>query len=380
MTRDSSALFRSRWVALAFLWVLAQFAAGPDFGLTATAAAQPRIEVTVENGPTLAHFSTYDFGTKSLYSQPEQTFRIWNKGTSTLLLGPMGGGGSGFVIALSPPTSLGPGASGIFIVRFSATYAGNFSSQFSFSTNDPNRSYFTLNFIGAVLGSNMRVETNDGSIVYNGSTFNFPSTTLGVAVSRSFTIRNFGNQTLTINSYNLSTSGGFSTIIYPPTSIAPGGSGVFRIRLLSSASGFYSGTVTLDTNDPTNNPFSFQLRGNVTLPPSPAIRIVSGDGVTLANGSLYTFPSTTKSTPVSRAFTIYNDGDATLTISNPSALVSGAGWSLILEPPASIAPGASGVFRVRLLSATAGTYSGSVTIQNNSPTNPFSFSLRGTVN
>jgi len=73
-------------------------------------------------------------------------------------------------------------------------------------------------------------------------------------------------------------------------------------------------------------------------------------------------------------------GDATLTISNPSTLVSGAGWSLIVEPPSSIAMGASGVFRVRLLSATAGTYTGSVTIQNNSATNPFSFSLRGTVN
>lgn len=113
---------------------------------------------------------------------------------------------------------------------------------------------------------------------------------------------------------------------------------------------------------------------------APQVRIVSGDGITVGNGSLYTFPSTTKSNPISRAFTIYNDGNATLTISNPSTLVSGAGWSLILEPPASIAPGSSGAFRVRLLSATAGTYSGSVTIQNNSATNPFSFSLRGTVN
>lgn len=378
MTRSSFALFRSRWVALAFLWALAQFAAGTDFSVTATAAAQPRIEVTVENGPTLAHFSTYDFGTKSLYSQPEQTFRIWNRGTSKLLLGPMGGGGSGFIVALSPPTSLDPGVSGIFIIRFISTYAGNFSSQFSFSTNDPTRGYFTLNFIGAVPGSNMRVEASDGSIVYNGSTYNFPSTPVGVAESRLFTIRNFGNQPLTI-SYSLNTAGGFSTLTYPPTSIAPGANGVFRIRLLSGVQGAYSATVTLNNNDPVNNSFSFQLRGNVTPPPAPAIRVVA-DGVTIANGSLYTFPSTTRSTPVSRLFTIYNDGNAPLTISNPSTLVSGTGWSLIVEPPPSIDAGTSGVFRVRLLSATAGTYSGTVTIQNNSPTNPFSFSLRGTVN
>jgi Protein of unknown function (DUF1573) len=379
MNRKILALFQSRWVLLAFLWALSQLMATSDFSVMATAAAQSKIRVTVENGPTLAHFSTYDFGTKSLYSKPEQTFRIWNDGVSTLLLGPIGGGGSGFVPALLPPTSLSPGASGIFIVRFDATYAGNFSSQFSFSTNDPNRSYFTLNFIGAVLGSNMRIEASDGSLVYNGGTHNFPSTTAGVAVNRSFTIRNFGNQTLTINSYTLSTGGGFSTVVYPPTSIDPGATGVFQLRLLSSTQGFYTGTVTLNTNDPVTNPFSFQVRGNVTLP-GPKIRIVSGDGVTVGNGSLYTFPSTTKSTPVSRAFTIYNDGDATLTITNPSSLVSGAGFSLIVVPPASIAPGASGVFRVRLLSATAGTYNGSLTIQNNSPTNPFSFSLRGTVN
>ena len=380
MTRNSFALFRSRWVVLAFLWALAQFAATPDFSVTATAAAQARIRVAVENGPTLSNGATYDFGTKSLLSKPEQTFRIFNEGASTLLLGPIGGGGSGFLVPLRPPTSLAPGASGIFIVRFDATYPGNFSSTFSFSTNDPNYGYFTLHFIGAVLGAYMRVEASNGSIISNGGTYNFPNTTVGVAAVRQFTLRNFGNQTLTINSYTLSTGGGFSTVLYPPASIAPGGSGVFQIRLLSSTLGSYSGTVTLNTNDPVTNPFSFQVRGNVTPPPAPKIRVVSGDGITITNGSLYMFPSTTVGTPTSRAFTIYNDGDAALTISNPTTLVSGTGWSLIVVPPSSIAPGASGVFRVRLHSATPGTYNGTVTIQNNSPTNPFFFNLRGTVN
>jgi hypothetical protein len=227
----------------------------------------------------------------------------------------------------------------------------------------------------------IRIVSGEGITISPGTTYVFPGTPAGDPLSRAFTIYNDGSAVLDILNPNSLVSGsGFSLILAPPAQIAPGSSGLFRVRLLSGTAGTYNGTVSVQNSDSTRNPFTFYVTGTVTPAPAPKIRIVAGDGITVGNGSIYTFPSTPKSTPVSRAFTIYNDGDATLTISNPSTLVSGAGWSLILEPPATIAPGASGVFRVRLLSATAGTYSGSVTIQNNSPTNPFSFSLRGTVN
>jgi hypothetical protein len=353
------------------------------FNLTAAAALQPapRIRVTIDGGAPLAFNSIYDFGTTLVNQQVEQTFRIWNDGDATLTLGSLRGGGTGFVVPLYPPSSINAGSSGTFKVRFTAPYAGNFFSQYSFSTNDPSYSNFTLNFAGAVLGPKIRIVAGGGTTIVNGGIYNYPNTLAGAVESRAFTIYNDGTETLTISNYALNTAGGFSTVIPPPSSIAPGGSGVFRIRLLSSTPGQYSALVSFNTNDLSKNPFSFELRGTVVpAGPAPVIRIGSCSGITVANGSLYTFSSTTVSSPISCLFTIYNDGDATLTISNPATLVSGTGWSLILVPPSSIAPGASGVFRVRLLSATAGTYTGSVTIQNNSASNPFSYSLRGTVN
>ena len=137
--------------------------------------------------------------------------------------------------------------------------------------------------------------------------------------------------------------------------------------------------MTVQTNDPTINFFTFTVRGTVNPAPAPILRVTSGDGVTLANGATYTFPSTPRGTPISRAFVIYNDGNATMTITNPTTLVSSpGGFTQIVDAPASLAPGTSGVFRVRLYSLNAGTYTGTVTVQSNAGTS--SFTVRGTVN
>lgn len=356
------------------------------FSVTATASTQqvPRIRVTDDGGTTLPHGSIYHFGTVLASQWVERTFRIWNDGNATLSLGGISGGGTGFSVIQSPPSSISPGASGTFRISFTSAVAGDFSGQYSFSTNDPSRSYYTLNVTASVPGPRMRVVAAGSMPVVNGGVYVYPNTPAGVSQGILFTIYNDGNQTLTISNFNLSAAGGFYLLADPPvpSSIAPGGSGSFRIRLLSNIPGQYTATVSFNNNDASKDPFSFQLRGTVVSSgPAPEIRVVSGDGVTLSNGGLYTsFPSTTPGAPVSRAFTIYNDGDATLTISNPSSLVSGAGFSLIVVPPASIAAGSSGVFRVRLMSSSPGTYTGTVSIQSNDPDeNPFTFQIRGTV-
>ena len=226
----------------------------------------------------------------------------------------------------------------------------------------------------------IRVVSGDGVTISRGGTYWFQNTTAGTPISRAFSIYNDGTDTLAI--YNpsslVSSTGGFSLIVDAPATIGGGSSGAFRVRLYSMTAGSYTGTVTIQSNDPGGN-FTFTVRGTVDPAPAPIVRIVSPEGATVLKGSTYTFPSTPKGTALGRVFTIYNDGNATLTISNPTSLLSSpGGFSQIVDPPASIAPGSSGIFRIRLYSTTAGTYTGTVTLQSN--TSPFTFYVRGTVN
>ena len=347
---------------------------------------QPKIRIVSGDGVTITPGMTYTFPSTPATTPTSRAFTIYNDGADTLQIHNPNSlvSGTGFSLIEFPPSQIAPGSSGYFRVRLMANNAGTFNGTVSIQNSDLTKNPFTFYVTGTVTpppAPKIRIVSGDGVTLSPGMTYTFPSTQATTSISRVFTIYNDGNAPLDIlNPTSLVSGTGFSLIEFPQSQIAAGSSSYFRVRLMANNAGTFNGTVSVQNNDPTRNPFTFYVTGSVTPAPAPVIRIVSGDGITVGNGSLYTFPSTPKSTPVSRAFTIYNDGPATLTISNPTALVSGTGWSLILEPPGTIAPGNSGVFRVRLLSATAGTYNGSVTIQNNSATNPFSFSLRGTVN
>src|SRR4029078_205214 len=108
---------------------------------------------------------------------------------------------------------------------------------------------------------------------------------------------------------------------------------------------------------------------------------VQQNGATVARNSTYTFPSTSTGVATSVLFTIFNNGNAALNISNPASLVSGSSaFSLIVNAPSSIAAGSSGVFRVRLLSGTAGDFTRTVTINSNDPVNgSYAFNIQGSV-
>jgi hypothetical protein len=221
----------------------------------------------------------------------------------------------------------------------------------------------------------IRIVSGDGVTVGNNGSYDFASTAQNVAVSRGFTIYNDGTLPLQVSGPALSGEGFSIVQAVSPTTINPGTSGSFRLRLQSCLPGTKSGQVSLSTNDPRYPTFRFNLSGTVT---GPRIRVVSGDGITVGNGSTYTFPSTPVGVAVGRAFTITNDGNIPLT--NSSVTLSGEGFSLLIPVPGIVAAGGSDVFRIRLLSGTAGAKTGLISFNTNDAcNNPFQFNLRGTV-
>jgi hypothetical protein len=364
---------RTKILLTALFLSLSFFASG------AKAQSQPKLVVRTCDGQVVGNGGVVLMGSVPVNTLLTKCFRIYNEGGQTLILGapPVSTSGPFFVAAPPGTSTIIPTFSTDFTIGFNTDFPNSYGASVRILSNDPvYAAGFSFSVNATALGPGISVTAGGNSILNNGL-YIFPSTTPGVSLSRLFTILNFGNTPLTISNFTLTTTGGLFVLETPPSTIAPASTGAFRIRLLSNTPGTYTGTVTFNTNIASLPTYHLNLQGTVG---APEIRVVSGDGINLTSGSLYTMPGTTTSIPVSRAFTVYNDGDAPLNISNPASLVSGTGFSLITQPPPQIPAHSSGTFRVRLLYSIAGTYTGAVTIQNDDPDeNPFIIQLRGTI-
>jgi hypothetical protein len=221
------------------------------------------------------------------------------------------------------------------------------------------------------------LETLEEKEVAKGSTFDFGSTQAGTPIDRNFRIINMGNQTLTVN---LSVTGaGYSVKTAPPQNIIKGTSATFSLRLLSSAPGAFNGELFIGNNDPNDNPYRVNLTGSVL---TPQIRVTDNGnfGAVVAKGSTVNIGTIPPNVPLDRTFTITNTGNATLSLTNPTSFLSGAGYSILTYPASSLTAGSNTIFTVRLQAATVASYLGTVNLSNNdSNNNPFSFNLSATV-
>src|SRR5262249_40197389 len=80
-------------------------------------------------------------------------------------------------------------------------------------------------------------------------------------VTHTFTITSAGTATLTLGTPTM--PAGFVLIDAPAATLAPGQSTTMTIAMSTAAIEWPSGDVSLPTNDPNNNPFTFTVRGEV---------------------------------------------------------------------------------------------------------------------
>ena len=350
------------------------------FAASDIAVVRERDGVAVPNG------SSFSFGAGAAGAPDSRRFRIYNTGSTNLVIANPTAlvSGEGFSMIAYPVATVHPGDSTTFRVQFMATAPGDYSGAITISSNDPDENPYLIHLFGSVTPPpppDIAVFRNwDGVAIPNNGSFTFPSTPVDVPDSRLFRIDNTGSTTLTV-AEPVVTGTGWSLIESPYALVAPGTSTTFRVRLHYHIPGTYSGMVSISTNDPDESPYRIDLTGTVLPPPAPDIAVYRNwDNVLVPNGGAFTFPGTPVNDPDSRLFRIDNRGNETLTITNPTALVSGAAWSLIEVPASSVPPGGSTTFRVRLLYHIAGTYSGSISIQTNDPDqNPYTIALSGAV-
>jgi len=394
-----------------------------NFALTGTGTAFSEIRVQgrrEQTGATFTELLDNDgsarsedgtrFDNTNVGSTRDSIFRVHNDGDATLTLSGRsitGSGASAFSF-IGFDSSIAPGASADFEVRFNPPAAGTFNATVSFTTNDSNENPFNFAIRGSGLAPEIVVEGRDRDNIFrditdgggnspsgnNGTHFGNVNVT-GSSAQLQFRIRNTGNDALNITARSFigDTQNEYSVqglLSLGNRKVEAGQSHTFSITFDPKVVGARPVIFSMTTDDPDEGTFTFDLTG-VGIG-RPEIRLQGRreqTGATLTElGDNDTSPRSNDGTLFNNTlvgssrdsiFRIHNDGDAVLNLSNPTITGTGASAFSFIGFDSSIPARDSADFEVRFRPTANITYNATVTFNtNDSNENPFNFAIRGT--
>ena len=388
----------------------------------------PDITVEIDPFTSVAHRQgLINFGTVSIgETSPAQELTIRNVGGAPLTLltsNPVrmyGDAAETFLVSRQPDqATLNPGESTTFEIQFAPTAAGATAGTFRVISDDPNEEDY--NFV--VKGTGVVAPVLEGDISLLGEGENgewetiasgdlvpayadgadadgtdYGNVFLGEAVVHTFTIRNAGSDVLSLSgaepvSVQGLNPGDFTVTSQPALTVLNSGEETtFDLEFDPLAAGQRVAAVTIQSDDPDDNPYLFAIVGVGQVPgPLPDIRVL-GNGLTVVHGDVEpslddgtAFTDALPGQSVVRTFTIENTGDAALDfMGDPPIVIAGANpddFSISLQPPASLEPGQTTTFEVQFNPTTFGVRVATVSIGNNDPDeSAFQFDVQGQVN
>ena len=227
-------------------------------------------EVTVRlDGVELGDGGFVSFGDVVQGQPRDRTFTVTNDGGAPLSLSPLNPSTlpAGFTLAANLATTiLAPGQSTAFTVRLGATVAGSFGGVLSLATSDPDENSFDLLLAGNVIAPEIAVEV-DGVNALDGQTVDFGVTAPAQPIVRTITVRNEGTSLLVLTPINPANVPAGFTLVFNlgTTTLSPGQSTSFSLRLEAAAFGTFGGSLSLLNNDADEGPFELVLAGRVAF-------------------------------------------------------------------------------------------------------------------
>jgi hypothetical protein len=340
------------------------------------------ISITSGDGTPSAADAT-DFGGTPVGTAVSHTFTIANTGTADLTLGVVSVP-TGFTVTALPRTLLKPAGTTTLTIRCDAATTGTPSGTVSIVNDDSSKNpySFAITCLVQPLVPDIDVRGNGISIPSGDVTpraadaTDFGVTPLGIPVTHTFTIANTGTANVVLTDINIPGDYGFSSL--SSSTVTPGGTETLGLICPATAAGTHTGTVTIRSNDPDENPYTFvitclvqplvpdiDVRGN-------GISIPSGDG-TPSPADATDFGVTPVGSPVTHTFTIANTGAASLVLTDIN-IPGDYGFSSLSS--STVTPGGTETLGLICPATAAGTHAGTVTIRSNDPDeNPYSFAL-----
>jgi hypothetical protein len=241
------------------------------FSLTGTGVIPQDINVQQGGGDIPSVTGTYNFGDLRLTRiSPVAAFVIQNKGKQTLSVGmPMLGGGAANQFKIMPRAAqnIAPGGEVRFTIDFRPTMAGIQTATVSIASNDPDRSEnpYTFKVTGRGVVPDINIRCGVQNLPSGQGVYNYGNVKIGAFKNAVFTIENTGTYTLllTPNSPPISPqdAANFQVTTYPAGAIAVGGNTLMVIRFAPPGAGLKSVRVTILSDDPDENPYTFIITG-----------------------------------------------------------------------------------------------------------------------
>jgi hypothetical protein len=196
------------------------------------------------------------------------------------------------------------------------------------------------------------------------SSLNFGNTVVGSSASQAITFTNTGTGSVNISQVTATGTGFTVTGFSGGVTLAAGQSLSLTAKFAPASVGVVAGSVSV-VSTATNSPATISLSGAGVQPQIS----VTPSSVSFGNISVAATGTQT--------VTIRNPGTATLNVTQAS--LAGTGFtSSGLALPLSIAPGGSSAFSIGFAPASAGNFSGSITLISNAPNSSLVIPLAGT--
>jgi hypothetical protein len=322
-----------------------------------------------------------------------QTFTVFNTGQRTLTLGAVSVP-AGYSSNRNSSWSIAPGASDTFTVTFSDSgIGGQHPGTVSVATNDGLANPFAFQINTLVQGPKLTILSSgaatsdaianaDYTPSWSDGTYFGTVRPNAAPASRTFTLKNDGTASLNILGVDLLSHPALALAApVEPTLLNPGQSMQFTVTMSALAGdGEVNGFIDIFSDDPNESFVEFQIsgrtgeplevRGNGNLIPDNATVPSDTTGTTFGNPPA-------NSTGPTRTYTVLNDGQTPLAISN---LFVPAGYSLVKGLAATIAPGTSDTLILQLNTTSGGTWNGRVSFETGDSGLPqFDFAITGSV-
>jgi hypothetical protein len=167
------------------------------------------------------------------------------------------------------------------VIELTPLTPGAFACEVTINSNDPAGAYAWQISGTAVSGApNMVIERS--GVVLNGGTDPLGGMPTGEIRSVSYTIRNTGSAALNLAGLPAVTAGPNTSVAAlgnnPGLNIGPGATTIFRVDYSVSGPGAFEISISIDSNDPANNPYTWTATGTAANSPGGDGGSDNGDG------------------------------------------------------------------------------------------------------
>ncbi len=330
-----------------------------------------------------------DFGSVAISGETaSQTFTIENIGDAALTLSgspivSLSGINAGdFSVTTQPSSSIAAGNSTTFVVQFDPSDTGVRSASVSIANDDSDENPYTFSLQGTGTAPEMDI-TQNGSGIASGGSYDFGEVLRDESSTISFTINNMGDAVLNLGGspiVSISGDATFSVVTQPSSTVGVGNSTTFTVKFAPTSVGSTSATLSIASDDPDENPYTFDLSGTCVFPDIE----IFGSKV-IAAGDMT--PSTDDGTDfglrhipddsVTRVFYVENTGTADLVLDAPGIVLTGSSDFKVVSQPASltIEAGNKVAFSIRYTPTVNDTVKTELFVAHNADDSPYTFAL-----